>query len=291
MPCLDSTLRRAIDEPVRQLNLKNPALSAHLWESVEQGDDQIRDNFFLDGRQFLSNSLKDFVCQRAFRGPVGSYDVNKAVLSAKTFIGLWEHGGVEIDPNGSTYKAYMVFVGAALKEAGNKVMTTWFAETFGPLVLAAEAAYTAYYRLSGTSRKSRRTQRQQTAGGSQNTHSEPLYAACVGPLRNVRAKQGRKTPDHRRNHNRNSSSRPRQGLVAKVVSGIWAFATEQLPALLSEAALQDELEAFRHIYNFLQATSRTQTSTTSFASTSTSFSLNRGRNNFLAYREPQQHIV
>ncbi|KAJ7120927.1 hypothetical protein C8R44DRAFT_877251 [Mycena epipterygia] len=97
---------------------------------------------FLNGRQFMTTTLRNYVVRRVFQTPVGSYDaIQDAIFSHKTFIWLFEHAGIEVSPASTVYRAFLLFIGAILEELGETALIEWFAATFRSLVVAAEETF------------------------------------------------------------------------------------------------------------------------------------------------------
>jgi hypothetical protein len=75
MPSLVQMMTGAVEARAQQLAIECPVLSVDFWDKIETAPVETKEDYFLAGRQFLATSMKDYASKRAFRMPVGSYDV------------------------------------------------------------------------------------------------------------------------------------------------------------------------------------------------------------------------
>ncbi|KAF7342084.1 hypothetical protein MVEN_01795700 [Mycena venus] len=242
MPSLDTRIFRAIDARIVQRSMDSLVISAQSWETVETADILLQEDLLIDGRTFLTSAYKNFLSQRVFPRPPGSYEVvQAAIFSEKTFISILKSAGIERSQGDDMHKAFLMFVGAALGELSEDTLVAWFALTFGPLITAAEEAYTEYYDLPGMSRRAKR------AAGSDldGPHIRKIrrnFDRCAAPLKCIREKQPiiySKPQAHRNGRVTiksssmlRSSSLNRPGFMSQIKSAVKTFVTKNVPEFL-----------------------------------------------------------
>ncbi|KAJ7920696.1 hypothetical protein B0H13DRAFT_2268177 [Mycena leptocephala] len=240
MPSLVQMMTGAVEARAQQLAIECPVLSVDFWDKIETAPVETKEDYFLAGRQFLATSMKDYASTRAFRMPVGSYDViQDELFSARTFTLILKRANIEVAEGSSAgiYKAFMLFLGAALQELDEGELKSWFSATFVPLISVAENAFIDYYAPPAGASATNAFEEEE-GRLKKRARIESSYAGCTGPLNSIRTKQPR-VQRHARlkrspNSQASSTKRPR-GFISKLASAAKKFATKDLPAFLSES--------------------------------------------------------
>lgn len=79
---LNARVSEALEFRIQQLEMEWPVVSVECWDEIGQANEELQEDDFINGRRFLSNLLNDYIYKRAFRGPVGAYDVSRDLVSA-----------------------------------------------------------------------------------------------------------------------------------------------------------------------------------------------------------------